>query len=155
MNAPGRNSILNPAKEQQTDEPMAVVHFIRRLDKASQTPALCRLKTHTVDEVRTSPALTSQKYKANHVHILWINSTATVQLKCYRKFCEGCHAEHTALSAEWQPSSSTAGSMKLLPDSSCSPQLPHGFKFSFSSSKTPHNQLLWYFCQLSAAASWL
>lgn len=44
-----------------------------------------------VDEVRTSPALTSQKYKANPVHVLWINSTATVQLKCYREFCEGCY----------------------------------------------------------------
>lgn len=65
---------------------------------------------------------------------------------------------HSALSAEWQLSSSTAGFVKLpsfLPDSSCSPQLPQGFKFSFSSSKTPHDQHLWYFCQLTVCSSLL
>lgn len=38
MNVPGRNFIVNDVKEQRTDETMAAVHFIRRLDKASQTP---------------------------------------------------------------------------------------------------------------------
>lgn len=52
---------------------------------------------------------------------------------------------YSALSAKWHLSSSTARSVKppsFLPDSSYSPQLPHGFKFSFSSTKTPHNQHL-------------
>lgn len=68
---------------------MAAVHFIRRLDKASQTPAISglhRQETHMADEVRTSPALSSQKYKGNPVDVLWINSIATVQLTSYRSY---------------------------------------------------------------------
>lgn len=60
---------------------------------------------HMVDEVRTNPALSSQKYKGNPVDVLWTNSTATVQLTCYRKLCDSCywpvwnllHTEHTHL----------------------------------------------------------
>lgn len=113
-----------------------------------------------------SPVLTSQKYKGNLVDVLWISSTATVQLTCYRKLCEGCcwpvwnlHTEHTQLS---QLNDSSAPAQQVLwnfPPSSltvkCSPQLPHGSKFSFSSSKTPHNQHLWYFHQLTVCSSLL
>lgn len=101
---------------------MAAVHFIRRLDKASQTPAISglhRQETHMADEVRTSPALSSQKYKGNPVDVFWINSIATVQLTSYRKLCHGCywpvwnllHAEHTQLS---QLNDSSAPAQQVL-----------------------------------------